>query len=1335
MQASGGDKEVTLSWDPPANDGGASIEYYYIYRGTSPGQEKYIGWASGDTTFKDTGLTNGVTYYYYVTAVNSAGESQPSNEVSATPFNNGVFEIYSQYTGYFLTSISLENTFGARIAWNGENPSEVWAIAGNHNYSVVNRTGSLWNLTINMGNIGMVNGIVFYAEFSDGTILSKEINIKMLWTPRWITDILTYSGSMNIITDNSGEWNNEYYIILTYPPPDFSDKLPFLGDVNIPFIGGNYGTDLPFNFEINISSMGDINLQVEVDMPDIDIGLGVADASFKSTLEATGTFEIADSTIKWVSAELDTNVSGSFSASYPLLGYGFYIGGKEVDIGVVGEFKISPSFLVKFMFGPSDNPNDDIWDHIGIALQEIYGKIKIPFTLAITGGIGIGSITGGGTLELDMALQSQKPHIKGYEILGSLFVSVKALHWEHTIWQANGTIYKNGICAPRALSLDDNNWTIIARYYNTTNYNKLLWNSENRFGEVMGNIYPNTNLGMYTSVDGNSLLMYTMDNVSKSEKIGLQLGALWYNRTQNKWFHIPSPPENNEIEYNPVMINYGKDKILAVWNTIPYETMNYAQSPFNITSTVLKSGIYNIKTHSWSDIRTLSSSKVSVDYKLSSSNGNIYLLVAKSGNLLGLDSRLTLINTNTGDVIWTSDVIGNISKIISFNASSDMAVIKYANGTYSTIYLSSSANILSMPTINGYNIGYVTISGNYVSVVYDSNNADTSILRIYKASGNSLLLKYEYAGLMGNITKFVIFDDKYIAYEIPGAVEFAKMGTTNISVLKKWYISNITDFSAQMSGNYLNMWILNDTGGNISDPIVGLQFVTQALTPESPENLIAISGNGYINITWNAPVDQGVSNLTGYNIYRDGTLIARVSATQLWYNDSEVKNGVTYTYYVTAVNSVGESEGSNEVSVTIGGAAIPSPPQNLQAKAGNRYVNLSWEVPSDNGGSAITGYRVYRNGTLIATVQANQLWYNDSEVKNGVTYTYYVTAVNSVGESQPSNEVQVTPKSITYTVTFHVSPSKGGAITFNGVTYKDGQSVVVLGNNYNITADAEAGYKFDHWEISGGISVNNQRSQSTTVTVSGNGEITAVFVKVVTVPTPPQNLQVSIENGKVILTWQAPIDDGGSKIIRYKIYRGTSPGKEIYLAQVDGVLTKFIDTSVSNGTTYYYYVIAINSVGKSQSSNEVQVSIPKNSNNNHNTNMENNRYLGILSNRYYMWFIILILIIIIVGLAISRSRRKKSEPGKEKIESQPKRTSKQHDDMRIKLQKLRELRDAGLLTEKEYQEKKRLLESKNRNNNDIKDKLQKLKELKDDGLLTEEEYQQKKEELLKRFME
>ena len=90
--------------------------------------------------------------------------------------------------------------------------------------------------------------------------------------------------------------------------------------------------------------------------------------------------------------------------------------------------------------------------------------------------------------------------------------------------------------------------------------------------------------------------------------------------------------------------------------------------------------------------------------------------------------------------------------------------------------------------------------------------------------------------------------------------------------------------------------------------------------------------------------------------------------------------------------------------------SIASASTNLHANVGDGHVNLTWNAPENDGGLTITEYRVYRNGTKIATVPANQLWYNDTNVDNGQTYTYYVTAVNAAGESPKSDEVQATPE-------------------------------------------------------------------------------------------------------------------------------------------------------------------------------------------------------------------------------------------------------------------------------------------------------------------------------------
>ena len=76
---------ITLTWAAPSANG-AVITSYNILRSTSPGSETSLATASqGATTYTDTGLTVGTTYYYKINAVNSAGTSSNSNEASAAP--------------------------------------------------------------------------------------------------------------------------------------------------------------------------------------------------------------------------------------------------------------------------------------------------------------------------------------------------------------------------------------------------------------------------------------------------------------------------------------------------------------------------------------------------------------------------------------------------------------------------------------------------------------------------------------------------------------------------------------------------------------------------------------------------------------------------------------------------------------------------------------------------------------------------------------------------------------------------------------------------------------------------------------------------------------------------------------------------------------------------------------------------------------------------------------------------------------------------------------------------------------------------------------------------
>jgi hypothetical protein len=80
LSATAGTKQVALSW-------AASIgaQTYNVYRGTAAGQEGGTPVASGisTTSYTNTGLTTGTTYYYKVAAVNFSGTSSLSSEVSA----------------------------------------------------------------------------------------------------------------------------------------------------------------------------------------------------------------------------------------------------------------------------------------------------------------------------------------------------------------------------------------------------------------------------------------------------------------------------------------------------------------------------------------------------------------------------------------------------------------------------------------------------------------------------------------------------------------------------------------------------------------------------------------------------------------------------------------------------------------------------------------------------------------------------------------------------------------------------------------------------------------------------------------------------------------------------------------------------------------------------------------------------------------------------------------------------------------------------------------------------------------------------------------------------
>ena len=113
LEALGGDRQVTLSWEAPEDDGGFPItDYQYLISGTGGG---WISTESTDLTHTVTELTNSRVYLFQVRAVSAAGAGNSSHQVEVTP-GVGRLEFAHFANGSSITSdLVLVNVFARPI--------------------------------------------------------------------------------------------------------------------------------------------------------------------------------------------------------------------------------------------------------------------------------------------------------------------------------------------------------------------------------------------------------------------------------------------------------------------------------------------------------------------------------------------------------------------------------------------------------------------------------------------------------------------------------------------------------------------------------------------------------------------------------------------------------------------------------------------------------------------------------------------------------------------------------------------------------------------------------------------------------------------------------------------------------------------------------------------------------------------------------------------------------------------------------------------------------------------------------------------------------------------
>lgn len=114
------------------------------------------------------------------------------------------------------------------------------------------------------------------------------------------------------------------------------------------------------------------------------------------------------------------------------------------------------------------------------------------------------------------------------------------------------------------------------------------------------------------------------------------------------------------------------------------------------------------------------------------------------------------------------------------------------------------------------------------------------------------------------------------------------------------------------------------------------------------------------------------------------------------------------------------------------------------------------------------------------------------------------------------------------------------------------------------------------------------------VNAAGEGAVSNAFLGTTfNVPSAPRNLVAApgMNVGEVRLTWQAPLDSGGTSISTYRVYRRNESSVAMLLTELGSALA-YTDAHRPNGTRWYYNVTAVNFVGEGPSSPEVS-SLPK----------------------------------------------------------------------------------------------------------------------------------------------
>ena len=247
-----------------------------------------------------------------------------------------------------------------------------------------------------------------------------------------------------------------------------------------------------------------------------------------------------------------------------------------------------------------------------------------------------------------------------------------------------------------------------------------------------------------------------------------------------------------------------------------------------------------------------------------------------------------------------------------------------------------------------------------------------------------------------------------------------------------------TSYSLGVTSNYFHKWVhfaLTRSAGTLNLYYEGTRVATVANTSDiqtgSNPLLVGSEGDsstsfpGYLS---NFHFVKGTALYSGVSLTRPSAPIVAVANTKLLLNFTDSANLLTDSSGTgKTVTNVGISvwDANNPFSVS-----APNAPTLNSATAAGGGANLSWSIPSYNGGSAVTNYEYELNasGTWTSTGSTDTT-YSITGLTPGTSYSVKVRAVNSVGAGAESGSLSFTPTKSTTSVGWPTTPTSGYVIS------------------------------------------------------------------------------------------------------------------------------------------------------------------------------------------------------------------------------------------------------------------------------------------------------------------